>query len=257
MRYLVSALMGLAAGSFSNVCVIRLPQDQSVWFPRSHCPKCGRTLQYRHNIPIVSFAALKGRCYDCRAPIAWQYPLIEAFMACFFIFHAWYFAGSRTHMALADVLSFYLLTISIIDYRHRIIPDELSLSMLAIGLMVSFGNPYLPGPPWIKFFQSAAAALSGGLLALLLAYAGEKIFTKEALGGGDIKLIAASAAVFGWAGIAGPLFLGSLSGGLMALILLILKKKKLGETLPFGPFLSLGIYFTCFFPGWWVSLFHL
>ena len=81
-----------------------------------------------------------------------------------------------------------------------------------------------------------------------LAWIGEKAFKKEALGGGDIKLIAAFAAVLGWIGILGPLLLGSLSGGLVALILLLMKKKRLGETLPFGPFLSLGAYLTCLFP---------
>ena len=91
---------------------------------------------------------------------------------------------------------------------------------------------------------------------MLLAYAGEKAFDKEALGGGDIKLVAAAGAALGWKGIAGSLFLGSLCGGLVAIVLMAMKKKKLGETLPFGPFLSLGAYGICLFPGWWTTLFH-
>jgi leader peptidase (prepilin peptidase)/N-methyltransferase len=178
-------------------------------------------------------------------------------MAALFVVHAWYFSGSLSQALFVDVLCFYLLTITLIDYRHRIIPDELSLSLLILGLLFSFVNPYLMGSPWIKFAQSFGASLGGGLFMFLLAYAGEKAFKKEALGGGDIKLIAASAAALGWGGIVGPLLLGSFSGGLMAFVLLLLKKKKMGETLAFGPFLSLGIYLTCLFPHWWTAFFGL
>ena len=177
-------------------------------------------------------------------------------MAALFVFHAWFFMNSFRMMLIADILGFYLVCISLIDYRHRIIPDELSLSMAAIGLGCSFFNPYFEGIVWMRFLTSLAAGLCGGLLMLFLAYAGEKAFKKEALGGGDVKLIAASGTVLGWIGIIGPLLLGSLAGGLAAGILLIGKKKRFGETLPFGPFLSLGIYVTCLFPSWWTSLFY-
>ncbi len=169
-------------------------------------------------------------------------------MAMVFLFHAWRFGDSLRLMILADILGFYTITISIIDYRHRIIPDELSLSLFTLGILGSLANPALAGPPSIKFLHSLTSGLGGGVLMLFLAWAGEKAFKKEALGGGDIKLIAATAAVLGWQGIVGPLLIGSLGGGIVALILLILKKKKLGETLPFGPFLSLGAYVTCLFP---------
>ena len=89
---------------------------------------------------------------------------------------------------------------------------------------------------------------------LFLAWAGEKVFKKEALGGGDIKLIAATGALLGWQGVLGPLLIGSVAGGFVALTLLLLKKKKLGESLPFGPFLSLGAYFVCLFPGFLPAL---
>ena len=251
MRYLISALFGLVFGSFANVCIARLPKDESVCTPPSHCPRCGHKLRKIDNIPLISFLVLRGRCFNCRTAISWQYPLVEASMAALFLFHAWHFPGLPKQIIVADVLSFYLLTLSVIDYQHRIIPDELSLSLLAAGILFSFINPYLPvGLPWIKFLYDLAFALGGGLTMLLLAYAGEKTFKKEALGGGDIKLIAASAAVLGWAGIVGPLLFGSFSGGAVALVLLLMKKKKLGETLPFGPFLSLGIYFSCLFPEW-------
>jgi leader peptidase (prepilin peptidase)/N-methyltransferase len=174
-------------------------------------------------------------------------------MAALFVFHAWYFADGH-RMILADILGFYLICISLIDYRHRIIPDELSLSMAGVGLCCSFFNPYIPGVAWMKFVKSLSAGFGGGVVMYFLAYAGEKAFKKEALGGGDVKLIAASGTILGGIGIIGPLFIGSIVGGLTAIILLLRKKKRFGETLPFGPFLSLGIYFTCLFPDWWMSL---
>jgi len=177
-------------------------------------------------------------------------------MAAIFVFHAWLFKRSFTSLIIADMLGFYLICITIIDYGYRIIPDELSLSLLGAGLLFSFVNPFLPGSPSLKFLNSLASSLVGGALMLLLAYAGEKAFKKEALGGGDVKLIAATAALLGWRGIAGPLLLGSVSGGLIALILLLTKKKKLGETLPFGPFLSLGAYAACLYPDFWAALYH-
>ncbi len=249
MIYLISILFGLALGSFANVCILRLPNDKSVRTPRSYCPHCGRTIKAMHNIPLLSFLALKGRCSYCRAPISWQYPLIEALMATLFAAHVYWFGTAVRSIIVADALGFYLLTLSIIDYRHRIIPDELSISLLVLGLLGSFSNPFLTGLPWIKFTQSLAAALGGGLLMLLMAWAGEKVFKKEAMGGGDIKLIAATAAVLGWQGILGPLLIGSIGGGAVAMLLLVLKKKKLGEAIPFGPFLSLGAYVVCLFPG--------
>jgi len=248
MHYFISFVLGLAAGSFSNVCILRLPKDESLWSPRSHCPRCGKTLRNIHNIPLISFLLLKGRCSYCRASISWQYPFVEALMCALFVFHAWRYSNDLSRMIIADVFGFYLLTLSIIDYRHRIIPDELSLSLLGFGLLGSFWNPMLSGPPSLKFLTSFGASLSGGLFMLFLAWAGEKAFKKEALGGGDVKLIAAFAAMLGWSGILGPLLIGSLTGGAVALILLILRKKRLGETLPFGPFLSLGAYLIYIYP---------
>jgi len=248
MRYVFSLLIGLTMGSFANVCILRLPKDESLIVPPSHCPHCGRPLKAIHNIPVFSYLALRGRCAFCRVRISLQYPLIEVLMAAVYIFHAWYFP-EMLRLALADILGFFLICISLIDYRSRIIPDELSLSLVAIGLAFSFINPFLDGTLWIKFLKSLGSGLGGGILMFLLAYSGEKAFKKEALGGGDVKLIAASGVILGWIGIVGPLFVGSLTGGLTAIILLMAKKKRMGETLPFGPFLSLGIYLTCLFPG--------
>src|SRR5437899_6131957 len=162
MIYLISAVLGLALGSFANVCIVRLPHDKSIWTPRSRCPRCGKPLKAWHNVPLVSFILLKGHCAHCRAPISWQYPLVEGTMAFLFLFHAYLFRGFLPQILVADILAFYLLTITVIDYRHRIIPDELSLSLALVGLLGAGANPYLSGPVWMKYSASAGSALIGG-----------------------------------------------------------------------------------------------
>jgi len=250
--YLVSCLTGLALGSFANVCILRLPSSESLWFPRSRCPNCQSPIGALDNIPVVSYLILGGHCRSCGHPISRQYPIVELSMMLLFLINAIYFRYNLSTMIVTDIFGFYLLTISIIDYQHRIIPDELSLSLLLFGVGFSFLNPSLGNPGWHALLQSLLSAFGGGLIMLSLAWTGEKIFRKEALGGGDIKLIAAVGAIAGWPGVLGSLFIGSLVGALFALALLLMKKKKRGDTLPFGPFLSLGAYIVCFLPKGWM-----
>src|SRR5580765_770463 len=145
-------------------------------------------------------------------------------MAGLFLLSARLFQLSLYHMVVFDLFVFYLLTISIIDFHHKIIPDELSLSLILIGWVISFRNPYLGMalPPWA---DSILASVAGGGLMLLLAWVGEKIFKKEALGGGDIKLMAGIGAFLGWSGLIGSLTLGSFIGALWGGALLALKRK--------------------------------
>jgi leader peptidase (prepilin peptidase) / N-methyltransferase len=251
MIYFLSLIVGLLLGSFANVCIARLPSDGSLIRPRSRCPKCGTPIRARDNIPILSFLIRKARCFSCGKSISWQYPCVETAMGLLFVFAAWRFPSQFDQMLVFDLLSFYLLTISIIDFHHKIIPDELSLSMLVMGLLSSFKNPYLGSyglPPWAESFL---AAFIGGGLMLLFAWVGEKVFKKEALGGGDIKLIAGLGAVLGWDGLVGSLALGSFVGGVMGGVLLLLKRKKRGDTIPYGPFLCFGAFVTALFPKWW------
>lgn len=176
-------------------------------------------------------------------------------MCLLFTFHAWFFQGATQHLIVADVLAFHLLCISVIDFHHLIIPDELSFSLIVFGLALSPWNPLLKGIAGYRILESLVAGICSGGLLLLLAWGGEKMFKKEALGGGDVKLIAGMAAMMGWLGLIGPLFLGSLAGGAAAIGLILAGKKRLGETLPFGPFLSFGAYMACLFPSILIRLF--
>ncbi len=149
---------------------------------------------------------------------------------------------------VTQMMGFYVLTISIIDAQHRIIPDELSLSMALLGLLVSPWNPFLGAAGWASLGQSLFAGLGGGGLMLLTAWLGEKTFKKEALGGGDIKLMAGFGAILGWEGLIGPLLIGSLTGGFYGIALMFLKKRRWGQTIPFGPFLCFGAWMVVIFP---------
>ena len=251
MIYLASVLVGLSFGSFANVCIYRLPQNKSISHPHSYCPACHTPLRWQDNIPLFSFLVLRGRCHHCHKPISWQYPLVEAAMALLFLISTWRFPYAYFQILICDILAFYLLTLSVIDARHKIIPDEFSVSLLAIGLLLSWHNPWLQGHALHPALESALAAITGGLLMILFAWVGERIFKKEAMGGGDIKLMAAFGALLGWGGLIGPLLIGSTLGALFGGTLLLLKRKKMGETIPFGPFLSVGAYLTCLFPAWW------
>src|SRR5690242_5937298 len=148
-----SVLAGLALGSFANVCILRMPADESVRFPASHCPHCKHRLRVIDNIPVISYLTLQGRCRYCRAPISQQYILVETAMAALFLVNC--MSGVFVPRILVlDILAFYLVTVSVIDYRHRIIPDELSLSLIVIGLCYSFWNPYFDGGPFWRLLQS-------------------------------------------------------------------------------------------------------
>jgi leader peptidase (prepilin peptidase) / N-methyltransferase len=254
MDYLLSLIVGLCVGSFANVCISRMPEDRSIRFPASHCPRCKKPILKRHNLPLIGFLILKGRCHYCHKPISWQYPAVEAVMGLLFVFAQFMFQGSLAHILFADIFCFYLLTISVIDYHHKIIPDELSLSLFALGLISSYWNPFIPSVGWYRCLQSVLAGLLGGLFMLFLAWAGEKIFKKEALGGGDVKLMAGFGAFLGWGGLVGALMLGSLTGALIGGVLLLLKRKEAGDAIPYGPFLCFGAIFTVFWPFWWYRL---
>lgn len=238
-------------GSFANVCIFRLPKDQSIWWPRSHCPHCNKLIQWYQNIPLLSFIALRGRCSSCKTQISWQYPFTEALMAGLFLFSAWYYSFNPLQALLVDVAIFYFVTISIIDYHHKIIPDELSLSMIGLGLLVSSWNPFLWSSGYYKLLEAFLCGLVGGAVMLFFAWAGEKFFKKEALGGGDIKLIAGIGTLLGMGGVLGALSIGSFIGAAIGLGLLALKRKKPGDAIPYGPFLCLGAFLSSLMPEWW------
>ncbi|HEX9703691.1 MAG TPA: prepilin peptidase [Gemmatimonadales bacterium] len=234
--WLGAAVVGAAVGSFLNVCILRLPHDQSLVRPPSTCPRCRQRIAWRDNIPIVSWLLLRGKCRWCRAPISIQYPIIEGAVA--LLWMAALAAYGPTVRALAGaLLGTLLLGIAITDARHYIIPDEFSWGGLVLGLLVSLAGG------GAAFLQSVLGAAAGFALLYAVAMAGQWLFGEEAMGGGDIKMMAMVGSFVGWKGVLLTVFAGALFG-LLIFVPLTLRKKRL---VPFGVFLAMGAALTFVF----------
>jgi leader peptidase (prepilin peptidase)/N-methyltransferase len=231
-----AVLVGLCFGSFLNVCILRLPHDQSLLRPRSTCPQCKQPIAWRDNIPVVSWLWLRGKCRWCHKPISVQYPVIEALVGVLFGVSVLAY-GPSLHAVSASVFGTLLLGIAITDARHYLIPDEFSLGGLVLGLALALGGG-VPG-----FLQALLGAAVGFALLWTVAQAGAWVFKEEAMGGGDIKMMAMVGSFVGWRGVLLTVFAGAALGSLI-FVPLSIKKKRL---VPFGVFLAVGAVVTYVF----------
>jgi leader peptidase (prepilin peptidase)/N-methyltransferase len=221
---------GLLLGSFLNVCITRWPAEQSVVSPRSRCPKCGNLIAWYDNIPVLSWLMLRARCRKCQLPIPILYPLIELAVGVIWVWAAWRY-GVSVEMLRAATFFTLLLGIAMTDFREYIIPDEFSLGGTALGVIFAFVGGALI---WSDALIGAAV---GFALLWLIAVVGSKAFGEEAMGGGDIKMMAMLGAFLGWIGVLLTLFLGALLGTLIFLPFKLMGREKL---VPFGIFLAIG-----------------
>lgn len=243
-----AGVFGAMLGSFLNVCVYRLPRDESVILPASHCPGCGKPIAWYDNLPVLSYLALRGRCRHCRQRISVQYPLVELAAAAI-----WAGAVARLGPSVAAVstalFATLLLGIALTDARHYVIPDEFSLGGLGAGLALSLA------PGGISPADAAIGAASGFVLLWAVKAAGDWALARglirgeeldqvleageqpASLGGGDLKMMAMVGSFVGWRGVLLTAFLGSLAGVLVFLPLLLLKRRA---PVPFGVFLAIG-----------------
>lgn len=224
---IAAALLGSLIGSFLNVCIVRLPQEQSVVRPRSRCPRCGRQIAWYDNIPVLSWLILKGRCRHCHEPISVQYPLIEASVAGLWATAIWWYGVTLNGLSAA-LFGTILLGIAVTDARHYLIPDEYTWGGLALGLLLALRGG-VGG-----LLTAVIGAVVGFVLLYGIAWAGERVFREEAMGGGDIKMMTMVGAFVGWKGVLLTLFGGALLGTLV-FIPLTIKKRRL---VPFGVFLA-------------------
>jgi len=233
----VLGLLGLIVGSFSNVCIYRIPRNESIIYPASHCPKCRTTIKPIDNIPLLSYILLKGRCRNCKSKISIQYPVVEFLTGLIYLI-IYLIYGLSIQTLIYIILSSALIIIAFIDLNEQIIPDVISLPGIVIGLILSFFVPYL------SFVNSALGVVVGGGIILTIGLGGSVIYKKEAMGGGDVKLAAMIGAFLGWRYIIISLFLGFFLGALIGIILIITKIKKREDVIPFGPFIILGSFIT-------------
>jgi leader peptidase (prepilin peptidase) / N-methyltransferase len=238
--YIILLILGLVLGSFYNVCIYRLPREESIVWPGSRCPHCRHPLSVMDNLPLVSFLLLKGSCRYCQTPISYQYPLVEGMTALATVLIGWKF-GLSWDFLQALLLVSALLIVSFIDLSHQIIPDWITYPGTGIGLIFS----WLTGTPGWQ--SSLIGLLVGGGLLWLLAVGYQLLAKKEGMGGGDIKLLAMIGAFLGWQGVLVTLILGSFLGTLAGLGLILIWKKDRTYAVPFGPFLSLGAVIHLFF----------
>lgn len=233
-------VLGLAIGSFLNVCIYRIPLNKSIIFPASFCPKCGMKISIMDNFPLVSFILLKGRCRNCQAPISIRYPIVELITALLFLLI--FFKDGLSWQFLKEIiLCCSLIIIFFIDLEHRIIPDVITLPGIVVGFIFSFLTPPL------TFLTSLLGFLAGGLLFYLTAILGEAIFKKEGMGGGDVKLAAMLGAFLGWQNILVIFFLSAVLGSIGGIIAIFLSSEiKKTRIIPFGPFIALAAIITVF-----------
>lgn len=242
--YVIVFLYGIVIGSFLNVCIYRIPKKENIATERSHCMECGTQLKWYDLVPLFSWLFLKGKCRYCGTRISIQYPLIEFING---VGYVWIFVvnGFNFVSILYCLCMSALLALSVIDWRTFEIPLAFNIFIFALGIVrviYDFEHivTYLIGMVAISLFLFIVFLVTGG----------------RGIGGGDIKLMAATGLLLGWKGIVAAFFLGCILGSVIHIILMIFFKKD--RTLAFGPYLSLGIFFAMFYGeqlvDWYIGL---
>jgi len=248
----VAGVLGLMVGSFANVVIHRLPRmmerdwqaqcaelrgeaaAESAPFnlvvPRSACPACGHAIAWYENIPLLSYALLRGRCSACGAAIPVRYPLVELISGLLTCFAAWQF-GFTWQAAAVFILIWALVALAFIDLDTQYLPDDITLPLLWLGLLVNVQGLFAP-------LDAAVIGAVAGYLALWLVYHGFRLLTgKEGMGFGDFKLLAALGAWFGWTMLPLVILLSSLVGAVVGIALIALTGHDRAKPIPFGPYL--------------------
>lgn len=245
MSLLFAFVFGAFFGSFLNVCALRIPAGESIVWPGSHCFSCRRAIAWYDNIPCLSWFFLGGKCRNCKSKFSFQYPAVE--FATGAAIAALYAAYGMTPMFFAyAALTLALIVEGLIDFAHQIIPDSITLPGILAGLGVSAAFPMLHGElnPLAALLHSFLGVIVGGGVLFVTGTVAEKILKKEALGGGDVKLLAMIGAFIGWQGVLWTLFASSFLGSAVGIYL---RWSKGAERIPFGPYLGLGAFLYLFF----------
>ena len=224
------AVFGLIVGSFLNVCIHRLPRGGSIVNPPSHCPSCGRPLRWFDNVPVLGYVVLRGRCRTCGDSISPMYPAVEVATAALFLLQLWH-VGWQPLLAARLAFSGAMLVLFVIDLRHRILPNVITIPGVVVGLAASV----FVEPGWIDALLGAAVG-SGALLAISEAY--YRIRGEEGLGMGDVKMLGMIGAFLGWQLMLVTLLLASLLGSLVGLAVMALRRGASRYALPLGSFLA-------------------
>ncbi len=230
---------GLVLGSFLNVVIYRLPRDQSIVKPRSHCINCDHQLTAWENIPLLSYLILRGRCHQCKTHISIRYPFVEALMGILLVL-SFYRYGFTWDFFFFSAFIAIVLVITFIDLDFQIIPNELLLIALIPGFYPLVRDGFAQGSVYLF------GLLGLGLAFYLIAKLGTLVFKKESMGMGDVKYAALIGLLLGWPGGLVATALAFLLAALILAILMPLGRVGFGQRIPFGPFLSIGTLLTIF-----------
>ncbi|MEJ2790181.1 MULTISPECIES: A24 family peptidase [unclassified Pseudoxanthomonas] len=262
LGYPVVAGLGLLVGSFLNVVILRLPrrlewewkrdarevlEEPEIYDPpppgivveRSHCPHCKTALSWYENIPLFSWLALRGKCRHCKTPISPQYPIVELLTALLAVASVWRFGFGWQGFGAA-LLSCYLVALSGIDLRTRLLPDQLTLPLMWLGLIGSLDNLYMPAKP------ALLGAIAGYVSLWLVWWLFKQITGKEGMGRGDFKLLAALGAWVGLNGVLPIILISSLVGAVVGSAWLAMRGRDRATPIPFGPYLAIAGWIVFF-----------
>ena len=238
MLYIAFFILGSLWGSFSNVCIYRLPNSGNVAKGRSFCPDCKNKIKWFDNIPFFSYLFLKGKCRQCSKPISFQYLVVELLSAISFviIFHLY---GISITTLLLLVLSIFFIIIFFIDLKHFIIPNVLTFPLMVIGFLKSF-DPNLNQTIFPNYINSLIGGLFGYSIIWLIIFFYKKVRKKEGMGLGDAKLMAVIGFWFGWISIPFTIFISSTVALILVIPSLINQSRKMSSEIPFGPYIIIG-----------------
>jgi leader peptidase (prepilin peptidase)/N-methyltransferase len=240
------ALFGLMVGSFFNVVIYRMPRGESVVWPPSRCMNCGYRIKPFENVPVLSWLLLRGKCKSCGTGISIQYPLIEALTGVVTALAVGYFLflGSELPLGFQIGVTFLVMAsvpIFVIDFRHFLIPDLITYPGILIGLGLSF----IPGG--LTPLESLVGASASGLFLWLVGFAASLLLKKEAMGLGDVKLLAMCGALFGAPVALFGLIFASVLGCAVGLPMMLFRRLNEQRHIPFGPYICVGVLLSAFF----------
>lgn len=252
--YILAGVLGLCVGSFLNVVIYRVPNGMSLAKPPSHCPQCGTRIKWYDNIPVLSYCFLGGKCRSCGAHIPFRYTLVELanallWLACVFAF----WERSIPYACIAAVACSVFLCVACIDLEHMLVFDRFVVILAALGVASIFFDGFAP------WWSHLVGGGGGGLVLLLIGLVLTKLLKKDALGGGDVKLVAAFGLLLGWEKLLLGLLVASLTASVALLVLRLVRKDERGREYPFAPFLVFGAAVAMFVGElvieWYLSLF--
>ncbi len=276
--YIFVFVIGAAIGSFLNVVIYRVPNEMSIVMPNSACPNCKNAIKPYDNIPILSWLVLRGKCRNCKEPIAWRYPAVELLTALVFCLVYWQF-GLTPYLPVALAFSAAMISLVFIDSEHMILPNVITYPMFATALIVRvvfplvfadnyFSDTLFAPMTWMHGFPAWLVSLAGALLGALVGGGSlwligeiwQRLRGVEAMGLGDVKLLFGIGALLGWRLTILTIFIGAFTGALAGVILISRQKEKDMQTqIPFGIFLGIGSFVAMLFGeqmiGWYLDRF--